>query len=209
MMAYVKPVVFALAVVLGVTAASVAAIAQSGTSSRMTTFTSPDGDFQFQYPAFMINCKAQRGNESCGAYMPVCSGLNYDSLICIAYPKNRINELKTFDGAAFVVALEKDAHDEKACHAIPDPPPPDSSHPHTKTINGVEFWVIQTGGAASSHGENQMVYRAFHNNVCYELDINTSGVNPRVYDPPRPKMYNQAPVNKALEQTLQSFKFLK
>jgi hypothetical protein len=54
-----------------------------------------------------------------------------------------------------------------------------------------------------------MVYRAFHNNVCYELDINTSGVNPRVYDPPRPKMYNQAPVNKALEHTLQSFKFLK
>jgi hypothetical protein len=208
-MAHVKPAVAAvLALVFGVTAASIAATSQDKNALRRKTFTSPNGDFQFQYPAFLVDCKAQRGNESCGAYMPVCSGLNYDSLVCIAYPKDRISEPKTFDGAAFVVALEKGALDEKSCHAIPDPPPPDWSHPHTKTINGVEFWVIQTGGAASSHGENQMIYRAFHNNLCYELDINISGVSPMAYDPPRPKMYNGVPVLKALQQTLQSFRFL-
>jgi hypothetical protein len=30
-----------------------------------------------------------------------------------------------------------------------------------------------------------------------------------VYDPPRPKMYNGGPVQKALETTLESFEFLK
>ena len=59
-----------------------------------------------------------------------------------------------------------------------------------------------------NHGEDQMIYRAFHNNLCYELDVNISGVSPMVCDPP-PKVYNDVPVRKALEQALESFKFLK
>jgi hypothetical protein len=140
--------------------------------------------------------------------MPVCSGFDYDSLACIAYPRDRVTASETFDGAAFVVAREENAHDEKACYQIPDPPPPSWSHPHWETINGVKFWVIHTSGVASGTAEDQMLYRAFHNNLCYELVINSGGVNPMVYDAPRPKMYDQRPVNKALKQALQSFKFL-
>jgi hypothetical protein len=193
----------------GIAATSGTVIAQSRSGSRINTFTSPNGDFQFRYPASLIDCKAQRGGQSCGGFMPVCSGFDYDSLACIAYPRDRVAESETFDGAAFVVALEESAHDEKACYQIPDPPPPSWSHPHWESINGVKFWVIHTGGVPSGTAEDQRLYRAFHNNVCYELDINTSSVNPMMYDPPRPKMYDQAPVNKALQQTLQSFKFLK
>lgn len=211
-MPHVKPAVAAvLALVFGIAAAAIAATSQSRSATPMKTFTSPNGDFQFQYPGFLIDCKAQTNDQSCGPYMPVCSGTSDDSIACIAYPRTRMSEveLKTFDGAAFVVAVVKDAHEERACRATMDPPPPGWRHPPTEKINGVPFWVTENGSAAMSHGEDQMIYRAFHNNLCYELDINISSVNPMVYDPPRPKMYNQAPVNKALAQTLQSFKFLK
>ena len=141
--------------------------------------------------------------------MPVCSSFDYDSLACIAYPRDRVAESETFDGAAFVVALEESAHDERRATKFRIHRRPAGVIRTGKQSTARKFWVIHPGGVASGTAEDQMLYRAFHNDVCYELGINTSGVNPMVYDPPRPKMYDQAPVNKALQQTLQSFDFLK
>ena len=153
-MAHVKTGAMALlALVFGITAASMTATSQNKTSSPKTTYTSSHGDFQFQYPSYLIDCKAQRDNESCSAYMPDCSGTSEDSVACIAYPKTRISasERKTFDGAAFVVAVVKDAHDAKACRETMDRPPPDWKHPRTTTIHAVEFWATENSSAAMSH----------------------------------------------------------
>lgn len=195
---------------LAILAGSGAVLAAGNPEPPMKTFVSPNGDFQFQYPSYLIDCKVQTNNESCSSYMPVCSGTSDDGVACIAYPRDRISErsLKTFGGAAFVIAIVKDAHDGKTCRETMDSQPPAWTHPHPAKINGVEFWMTQNSSAAMSHGEDQTIYRAFHNDLCYELDINTSGVSPMVYDPP-PKMYNGVPVQKALQQTLESFKFLK
>lgn len=208
-MARLKSGLVIFALLFGTASTCVTAVSQNSSGAKIVTYTSPNGDFEFRYSAWLIDCKAQRDNQSCGGFMPVCSGFDYDSLACIAYPRDRVAASETFDGAAFVVAIEENAHDEKVCYQIPDPPPTNWSHPHWEKINGVKFWVIHTGGVASGTAEDQMLYRAFHNNLCYELDINISGVNPMVYDAPRPKVYNDVPVRKALDQTLQSFKFLK
>ena len=209
-MTRLEPEVGILALTFGLAVFSHCALAQTAASSaitKTTTFTSPNGDFEFRYPSWMIDCRHDPKNQSCSSYMPVCSGLNDEAMICIAYPKDRIAAPKTFDGAAFMVALVKDAHDDKACSQIPDPPPPSFSHPHTEKINGVDFWVTHTASAASSHGDDSFIYRTFQNHQCYELDINISGVSPMVYDPPRPKYFNVEAVQKALEQPLHSFKF--
>ncbi len=198
-----------LAVVFGIVLTPSGVVAQSRRQPQMETFTSPDGSFAFRYPDWLVNCKTETNNLSCNAYMPICSGLDESSLACIAYPREKVPEQQTFGGAAFVVAIENDAHDEKACLQIPDLPPASWSHPHTKKINGVKFWVIHTGGVATGNTIDQQVYRTFHNGVCYELGINLSGVNPMQYDPPYPKYYDVEKVQSPLRQVLESFRFLK
>ncbi|HET6180287.1 MAG TPA: hypothetical protein VFE61_25420 [Candidatus Sulfotelmatobacter sp.] len=67
----------------------------------LKTFTSPDGVFQFEYPALLIHCKPQPQGEgeadnwtadACAAYIPVCSyraDPNFVTIVCSAYPRNR------------------------------------------------------------------------------------------------------------------------
>jgi len=179
-------------------------------ATQMKTYVGPGGDFQFRYPAWLIDCKADPNDLSCVSYMPVCDGESYGSIICIAYPKDRVKEQKTFGGAAFVVSMVQNAHDEAACREVSSALPPQLAHQHKETINGVEFWVSGAGGGvAMGHSMDQQVYRAFHNNLCYELGINISAVARTVYDPPEPKSFSQKAVEKPLRQTLRTFQFLK
>jgi hypothetical protein len=194
---------------IGNVVATLAATAQSHSGSQMKTYVSADGDFQFRYADWLIDCKAHLGSSSCASYIPVCDGESYESVACVAYPKDRVKEQQTFDGAAFAVVIVKDAQDDNGCHQIPEPPPPHLAHVHTKTMNGIEFWVIENvGGAALGHSNNMTIYRSFNNSVCYELDINVSGTSAMLY-PDRPKPFDSNEVEEPLRETLKTFQFLK
>lgn len=176
--------------------------------SQMKTYVSPGGDFQFRYPAYLVDCKAQPNDSSCVTYMANCEGTSGPSVACFAYPKDLVKEQQTFDGAAFLVSIVSDVHDEPACRQIPNPPPDDWAHPHTESIHGVEFWATHDGGGAMNHSNDMAVHRAFHNGLCYELDINISGINPKVYPDP-PKYFDVKAVERPLRQTLNTFQFLR
>jgi hypothetical protein len=200
-----------LGLAFGVGAMSLLAPAQDQHASARKTYTSPDGEFQFQYPDWFIDCAEQSGEESwsCASYMPICSGTRTSTgatPVCVAYPRKRVGEGNNFGGAAFVVDKFKDAHDESTCLNITEA---EGTKSHIERINGASFTVAETDGVAMGHSLDGKIYRAFRNQTCYELDINIAAFNPEYYDPPRPKYFNQAPVRKALQQVLATFKFLK
>jgi len=83
-----------------------------------------------------------------------------------------------------------------------------AEHP-VEVIGGVQFLHGVSGGVASSNSIGTDLYRAFHRKRCFELEVNQTGVDPNVYDPP---IKTLAPVQqKKLDQTmstiLHSFRF--
>ena len=88
----------------------------SGRDGRKNSFTSPDGAFQFEYPASLIRCAndpKQHGwwkpPESCEAYTPICSdfgGVSGGAIACIAYPAENMKGTN-FQAAAFAVNEQK------------------------------------------------------------------------------------------------------
>ena len=124
----------------------------------------------------------------------------------VAYPRKRVGEGTNFEGAAFVVDKFEDAHDESTCLNITEA---EGAKSHIERINGVNFTVVEVDGVAAGSALDGKVYRTFRNKTCYELDININAFNPMVYDPPRPKQFDDAPVRKALKQVLATFKFQK
>jgi hypothetical protein len=86
--------------------ASLGAFAQG----NVQTFTSPDGVYQFRYPAYFVRCSQDMrwipwGPEDCASMMPVCPWPEKTANVgCVAYPKARYKEYPEFEAAAFSVA---------------------------------------------------------------------------------------------------------
>ena len=191
----------------------IAAVSQSPSqekhASAKKTYTSPDGDFQFQYPDWLVDCAQHSGEESwsCVSSMPICSGMRTATgatPVCFAYPSKRLGKGTNFEGAAFVVDKFRDAHDESTCITITEA---EGTKTHTERINGVNFTVAEADGVAGGHAAESKVYRTFRNKTCYELDINFAAAT-ATSDPPL-KDFDFVLVGKALEQVLVTFKFLK
>src|SRR3954471_13170666 len=70
--------------------------AQAPPSQKDRIFTALDGTFRFSYSRAMVSCQRNSNqsnrwepDDSCNAYIPVCSDFSGDSaatLACIAYP---------------------------------------------------------------------------------------------------------------------------
>ena len=201
-----------LSLAFAMAAASLLSVSQQKHVSSKKTFSSADGDFQFQYPSWFVDCAHATGEDasSCVSYMPICSGTRTSEgaqPVCVAYPRSKVGEGTNFGGAAFVVDKFRDAHDESTCTNVEEDAAGPKSH---QTINGVDFAVGELDGAAGGHALGGSVYRTFRNQTCYELDINVAAVDPGIYDAEgRPKRFDVTPIYRALEQVLASFKFLK
>ena len=206
--------IIALGVLFWTGLASQTALSQAGSRPRTTTFTSPAGDFQFQYPASLIKCEHARDedwrpSDSCMAFVPICSGLSCSSkgtIACIAYPKEQAGKNTNFEGAAFTVNVVKEAANRKKCLSMPDPPAYGPSR--SEAINGKSFTMRHVDGIATGHDLDGKTYRIFRQNTCYELDIRITASNPGISDPP-PSKFDSEAVQNELKQVLQSFTFLK
>lgn len=202
------------AVLFGIGSVPLTAVSQSANGPRMTTLTSPKGDFQFQYSGSLIECEHYldqdwRPNDSCMTFVPICSELSCSSkgtVACVAYRKERMGKNTNFEGAAFTVNVLKEVGDRKQCLDIPDPPAYGPSR--LEVINGAAFTMRRVDGAGGSHGLDGKAYRIFREKTCYELDIRITSSSPEVSDP-RPSKFNSEAVQNELKQALQSFKFLK
>jgi hypothetical protein len=160
--------------------------AYSADKARKNGFTSIDGAFRFEYPASLARCGRNPTqhdrwgpDESCEAFTPVCSdfsGQSNGTVTCIAYPAAEMKGTN-FQAAAFSVSEIKGATTEAECLKVEEPPPHVGSV-RKETVNGVIFTVIETEGVATGNLIDGYVYRSFHRNRCYELDVRIAFSNP-------------------------------
>ena len=181
----------------------------------MHKFTSPDGEFQFRYSDFLVQCiedKTQAGwwipDDSCEAYFPMC---NYqvseggNTLVCFAFRRSKFKDFPTFEAGTFSVARIKDVTTQKDCLSLPagwaalqyEAVP-------MKTLNGAKFEGFDVNDAGMSQGVAGRIYRNFHEGNCYELSVRIATVSIGASDPAKINA-----VRGRLEQSLDSFRFLK
>lgn len=187
----------------------------SGPPSGNRTFTSPDGVFTFKYPDSLIQCKQidpknpdhWTPDDSCVSYTPVCDDDAHsgDTVACVAYPANKAKGTN-LEAAAFSIAEVKGDYTAALCLGGV----PDRDYPvHTTRINGVDFRTSEVDGVGSGHSLDGYVYRDFHNDKCYELDVRIAVTNPALFDPGTVRRIDLERVRKPLDQALKSFRFLK
>ena len=113
-----------------------------------------------------------------------------------------------FQAAAFSVSEIKEANTEAECLKVEEPPPHVGSV-RKETVNGVIFAVIETDGVATGNLIDGYVYRSFHRNRCYELDVRIAFSNPAYADPGTMKNFDLEMVHHRLKRVLDTFKFVK
>lgn len=180
-------------------------------------FTGPGGTFRFEYPAMLMPCKRdpdQPGrwmpDQPCAAAIPVCSdvfGNSDDTIACVAYPSDKIDTSNARAAAFSVNRLEK-VTTSRECHQVSEPPPHVGST-HIKKINGADYRVTEVYGLAAGNVINGSVYRTFHANQCYELDIRIAYSNPEQIGPGVAKNPSLEVMRRCLAQVLETFKFLR
>jgi hypothetical protein len=206
--------------VLGLTLTSLVILTAQEDSAhkvRKNGFTSTDGAFHFEYPASLVRCgrnpnQADRWgpDESCEAFIPVCSdfsGQSDGTITCIAYPAEGMKGTN-FQAAAFSVSELRAATTQAECLKVEEPPPHVGSA-RKETVNGVTFTVIETDGIATGNLIDGYVYRGFHRDKCYELDVRIAFSNPAYADPGTMKNFDLKAVHHRLKQVLDTFKFVK
>jgi hypothetical protein len=189
--------------------------ADSADKGENNGFTSADGTFHFEYPASLVRCRRNPTqpdrwgpDESCEAFTPVCSdfsGQSDGTVTCIAYPAAEMKGTN-FQAAAFSVNEIKAATTQTECLNVEEPPP-HVGRANTETVNGVTFTVVETDGVATGNLMDGYVYRNFHRNKCYELDVRIAFSNPANADPGMMKNFDLEMVHHRLKQVLDTFKF--
>ena len=186
----------------------------------MKVFTAADGTFQFSYPGQFRICDHRKIAPCVLSYIPACET---DALVCAVYPEEKF-EGTNFGAAAFEVRKISSTEETMTPDICATPYPPKYSggvseypeflisaqHP-TERIGGVLFVHGSRVDAAMGTAISVDIYRAFHNQTCFELSLSQSEANPALFDPPK-KTLTQAQMKEMSESfsaVLHSFRFLK
>jgi hypothetical protein len=190
--------------------------AQAPPSQKDRIFTALDGTFRFSYSRAMVSCQRNSNqsnrwepDDSCNAYIPVCSDFSGDSaatLACIAYPASGTKGTN-LEAAAFSVNELKKVVAESECIKLDEPPP----HRNVKdeNVNGITFKVAESDGIAAGNFIDGHVYRTFHDGKCYELDIRIASSNIANHESGSVKSFDLGKVQRTLKPAVASFTFLK
>ncbi|MFZ3216238.1 MAG: hypothetical protein WA192_09285 [Candidatus Acidiferrales bacterium] len=189
--------------------------------TKLQTFTSPDGVFQFKYSPALVHCTRGRTKAGdpgswlqaeCSSQDPVCDddASSGATIVCFAYPKDKFKNKPAFDASAFFVAEVPAAATPKAClEGSQDWLVGDSQ---AAAINGIKSKVFHTSDAWLGGGIDGEIYRVFHANKCYEIGIQDATSSTGSYDPGTFEEFTEhdaVEVRARLQEPLDSFTFLK
>lgn len=164
------------------------------------TYQSSDYGFTIDYPASM---KFFSGHPSVTdaqlSYIPIC---DESTVACFEYDGEEYKGTN-FEAAGLSVNILRDARSEQDCNTIDTGDFPTKR----KTINGVIFHYGTTGSAGLSHGEGGPSYRAFYQNVCFEIAVGIAETSLGAYDPGTIKSFHSAKLEKLLDEMVHTFRF--
>ena len=168
--------------------------------SGWQTYRSPDYGFTIDYPS---NMKFFSGHPSIAeaqqSYIPIC---DESTVACFEYDGAEYKETN-FQAAGLSVNILRDARTEQDCNKIDTGQFPIK----TKTINGVSFHYGTTGSVGLSNGKSGPSYRAFYQNVCFEIAVGIAETSLGAYDPGAITAFNSTRLEKLLEEMVQTFRF--
>ena len=180
---------------------------------QSTTFDAPDSAFRFSYPSNFQVCTRGKIEPCIETYIPVC---DQDALVCVVYPPKQFKDTN-FAAASFQV--KEIFREENMTPDVCVTPSPrknggwpeflvSAEHPK-EMIGGVQFLHGVSGGAAMSHRIDVDLYRAFHKQRCFELNVSQTGTDPNVSDSPMKTLTHaqKKKLDQAMSQMLHSFRF--
>jgi hypothetical protein len=136
------------------------------------------------------------------SYIPPCEP---DSIACLYYPKEAFGNTN-FGGAGFGIRVIPDVD---TC-----PTPRDQGagiETGSEQINGVDFQVVVTGGAAMHKQNKDAIYRVVREGTCYEVLVRLNTSVFEVYEPGTIERFTpqmETKVRVALGEVLQSLRFI-
>jgi hypothetical protein len=159
------------------------------------TYRSPDYGFTIDYPASIV-------------FHPSHPDRNCDltSVACFYFDGSEDVGAKgtNLSGASLSVNVLRDRRTEQDCERIDNPLQPLK----TETINGRKFRYGVTVDGWTSHSKRIPTYRAFHQNVCFEIAVGVEKVSTGAFDPGAIKEFDSTRLDKLLDEMVHTFKFV-
>jgi hypothetical protein len=169
-------------------------------SAGWRTYRSPDYGFSIDYPTNVSFYGSHPDPaEMKGSYIPIC---DYTTVACFEYNGNEY-EGTILEAAGLSVNVLRDLRTEQDCINIDS----GSGPIKTERINGIKFHYALTGTAATGHEEGGTSYRAFYQNVCFEIAVGTVVTGARA-DEPGIKKLDERKLDKALNEMVHTFRFI-
>jgi hypothetical protein len=208
------------AALVSVVAAGILPSASQSKDAKLRIWSSPRAAFQIEYPQNLVRCEHLDAENpdvwspeaACAASIPVCdsSGHAGNVLACLAYPASEFPRSE-LQAAAFAVSRVDSFRLENDC--LQRWGSPNASDLQAEQIRGVKFQAARVEESQGNYIAQHFVYRTFHKDACYELDVNISTALDNAFaaeDKPRKlTSAEREKIKGALTQALQGFRFQK
>jgi hypothetical protein len=169
-------------------------------SAGWRTYRSPDYGFSIDYPTNISSYGSHPDPvEMKSSYIPIC---NETTVACFEYNGNEY-EGTILEAAGLSVNVLRDLRTEQRCNDIDT----NSTSISTETINGIKFHYAPTGSAGAGHGLGGTSYRAFYQNVCFEIAVGIVVTGGKA-DEPGIKRFDDRKLDKALNEMAHTFRFI-
>jgi hypothetical protein len=169
-------------------------------SAGWRTYRSPDYGFSIDYPTNVSFYGTHPDPaEMKGSYIPICEET---TVACFEYNGNEYKGT-ILEAAGLSVNVLRDLRTEQGCNDIDT----HSTPIKTETINGINFHYGVTGDAGLGHGEGGPAYRAFYQNVCFEIAVGIAVTN-AIADEPGIKKIDERKLDKVLDEMVHTFRFI-
>jgi hypothetical protein len=164
------------------------------------TYRSPEYGFTIDYPANISSYGSHPDPaEMKGSYIPIC---DQTTVACFEYNGNEYAGT-IMEAAGLSVNVLRDLRTEQDCNDIVT----HSTPIKTEIINGITFRYGILGSAGLGHGEGGPTYRAFHQNVCFEIAVGIAETSARAGEPGI-KQFNDKKLNEILDEMVHTFRFI-
>ena len=165
------------------------------------TYSSPEYGFSIDYPANTASFGSHPDPaEMKGSYIPIC---DTTTVACFEYSGHDYDGTN-LESAGLSVNVLRELRTEKDCYDFGE----NSAPVAIENISGINFRHAVTGDAGMNQSEGGPAYRAFHQNVCFEVAAGIAEVNPGVFDPGAIKVFDSTKMDALLLEMIRTFRFI-
>jgi hypothetical protein len=164
------------------------------------TYSSPEYGFSIDYPANIASLGSHPDPADMkGSYIAICETT---TVACFEYSGHDYDGTN-LESAGLSVNVLRELRTEKDCYDFGD----GSGTVTIENIGGINFHYANTGGAGMNQSQGGPAYRAFYQDVCFEVAAGIAEVNSGVFDPGAIKIFDSTKMDALLLRMIRTFRF--